>query len=203
MEKIDFKRALKDLYTASAKSVDVIDVPPLQFLMIDGHGDPNTAVAYKDALATLYPVAYALKFLSKQELGRDYTVPPLEGLWWVEDMAQFSVEDKSSWDWTMMIMTPDWLTAVHLDAALAKAAKKAPPALNKLRLESYAEGRSAQILHVGPYAAEAPTIARLHAAIAEAGYALRGKHHEIYLGDPKRVAPEKLKTIIRQPVARP
>jgi hypothetical protein len=198
---LDYKKELKHLYRPSAKAYAVVDVPPMNFLMIDGHGDPNTAQEYQEAVEALYAVAYALKFTSKKEKGMDYVVPPLEGLWWAENMETFTTEDKSAWDWTMMIMQPEWVTRDMFEKALKQVEKKKDlPALSKLRLEAYHEGLSVQILHIGPYDAEAPTIAGMHAFAAENGYQLAGKHHEIYLGDPRRVAPEKLKTVLRQPV---
>ena len=200
---LDFKRELKHLYRPTAKEFVVVDVPPMNFLMIDGHGDPNTAKEYKDAVEALYAVAYGLKFLSKNELGRDYVVPPMEGLWWTADMEQFSADDKSAWDWTMMIMQPEWVTPKMFEETLREVAeKKRLPALSELRLEARQEGLAVQIMHIGPYDAEAPTIARMHAFIHENGFELAGTHHEIYLGDPRRVAPEKLKTVLRQPVQR-
>ncbi|HRW06481.1 MAG TPA: GyrI-like domain-containing protein [Caldilineaceae bacterium] len=202
MAKIDHKKELKHLYNPSTKQCAIVDVPAMNFLMIDGSGDPNRAQAYQEAVEALYAVAYTLKFMVKKgEQAIDYTVMPLEGLWWVPDMAEFSVSQKDKWLWTMLIMQPDFVTADLVDAAMAETAKKNPPALPKLRFESFTEGVAAQIMHIGPYAAEAPTIARLHAFIAEEGNTLRGKHHEIYLGDPRRTAPEKLKTVIRQPMA--
>jgi hypothetical protein len=201
MSKTDFKKELKHLYQPSAKEFVVVDVPPMSFLMIDGHGDPNTAQEYADAVETLYAVAYALKFMSKREKGMDYVVPPMEGLWWVDNMAEFSTQDKSAWDWTMMIMQPEWVTQEMFEEALRQVEKKKnPPALSKLRLEAYDEGLSTQIMHIGPYEAEAPTIASMHAFIDRNGYQPAGKHHEIYLGDPRKVAPEKLKTVLRQPI---
>ena len=201
MSKIDFKKDLKHLYQPSAKKFEVVDVPPMNFLMIDGHGDPNTAQEYQDAVEALYAVAYALKFRSKKEKGMDYVVPPLEGLWWVENMEEFSTEDKSAWNWTMMIMQPESVTQEMFEAALEQVEKKKSlSALSKLRLDTYHEGLAVQIMHIGPYSAEAPTVARMHAFIDENGYELAGKHHEIYLSDPRRVAPEKLKTVLRQPV---
>lgn len=205
MGKVDFKRELKHLYQPSVKTFSVVDVPPLQFLMVDGHGDPNTAQAYQDALEALYAVAYKIKFTSKQMLDKDYTVPPLEGLWWAEDMASFTVRrDKSQWDWTMMIMQPAWITAaIFEEARTAVEKQKGLPALSKVRLETYHEGLSVQILHVGSYDDEGPTLARLHQEFMPAnGYVPNGRHHEIYLSDPRRVAPEKLKTVLRQPVIR-
>jgi len=201
MPKIDFKKELKHLYRPSSRKISVVDVPPMQFLMIYGQGDPNTAPAYAAAIEMLYSVSYALKFASKKQLARDYGVMPLEGLWWAEDMTSFSVDNKDAWLWTTMIMQPDWIDAAMVEAAKEAAGrKKNLPALPKLRLETFHEGLAVQILYIGPYADEAPTIARLHAYIVENGYQTAGKHHEIYLSDPRRTAPEKLKTIIRQPV---
>jgi hypothetical protein len=201
MSKIDFKKELKHLYRPPAKKFVVIDVPPMNFLMIDGHGDPNTAQEYADAVEALYAVAYALKFMSKKEKGMDYVVPPMEGLWWVGNMEEFTTQDKSAWDWTMMIMQPEWVTQEMFEEALRQAEKrKNLPALAKLRLEAYGEGLSVQIMHIGPYEAEAPTIASMHAFIDRNGYQPAGKHHEIYLGDPRKVVPEKLKTVLRQPI---
>jgi hypothetical protein len=201
MSKIDFKKELKHLYRPSPKEFVVVDVPPMKFLMIDGHGDPNTAQEYQDAVEALYAVAYKLKFTSKKELGKDYVVPPLEGLWWAEDMEAFTAaRDKSAWDWTMMIMQPEWITQEMVEEAVKQVEKKGLPALSKLYLETYHEGLAVQILHIGSYDDEAPTIARMHAFIDENGYEPAGKHHEIYLSDPRKVAPEKLKTVLRQPV---
>jgi hypothetical protein len=201
MTKIDLKQELKHLYSPSRKEFGLVEVPPMNFLMIDGRGDPNTAPEYHEAVEALYGLAYHLKFTSKKQLDIDYTVMPLEGLWWAEDMAEFSRGNKGNWQWTMMIMQPDHITAQMVDEARrALAAKKDLPALPKIRFERYDEGLSAQILYLGAYADEGPTIARMHAFIEENGYKLRGKHHEIYLGDPRRTAPEKLKTVIRQPI---
>ena len=190
-------------FKAARRAPDLVDVPEFSFLMIDGHGDPNVSAQYVQAIEALYSVAYTLKFaLKRGPLQLDYRVMPLEGLWWVPDMRQFSTERKSDWDWTMMIRQPDEVDEDLLEEAVRKAsAKKDLPAVPLLRLERFVEGVAAQVMHVGPYAAEGPTIQRLHAFIAERGYARAGKHHEIYLGDPRRSAPERLKTIIRQPVA--
>jgi hypothetical protein len=203
MSKVDFKKELKHLYRPSAKKFEVVDVPPLQFLMVDGHGDPNTAQEYQEALEALYAVAYKIKFLSKRQLEKDYVVLPLEGLWWAEDMDAFNVRrDKSVWDWTMMIMQPEWIPPEMFEAAVQQVEKaKNPPALSKLRLETYHEGLAVQILHIGSYDDEAPTLHRLHHQfIPQNGYEMAGKHHEIYLSDPRKVAPEKLRTVLRQPV---
>ena len=203
MSKVDFKKELKHLYRPSAKAFEVVDVPPMQFLMIDGHGDPNTAQEYQDAIEALYAVAFKVKFISKKQLDRDYVVPPLEGLWWADDMDAFTTNrDKSAWDWTMMIMQPDWITPELVDEAIQQVQKsKDPPALPKLRFERYHEGLSVQIMHHGSYDDEAPTLHRLHHEfVPQNGYEMSGKHHEIYLSDARKVAPEKLKTVLRQPV---
>ncbi|WP_182376164.1 GyrI-like domain-containing protein [Nocardioides sp. WS12] len=200
--KLDLKREL-DAYRARAGQFRVVDVPALQYLMVDGHGDPNTSPEYADAIAALYPVAYTLKFASKVDLDKDYVVMPLEALWWADDMASFtSVRDKSQWDWTAMILTPEWITAELFDAAVGKVRRKGnPDALDKVRLETLKEGTCVQTLHVGSYDDEAPVLAAMHDEfIPGAGYAMTGKHHEIYLSDPRRVEPAKLRTILRQPV---
>lgn len=200
MEKRDLKKELKNLYQPSAKEFSVVDVPPLNFLMIDGHGNPNTSPDYTAALEALYSLAYTIKFALKTK-GIDFVVGPSEGLWWMEDMHQFSQENKDRWDWTMMIVQPEEVTQeVFEDAKIQVAKKKVLPALPGLRLETYHEGLSVQILYYGSYSDEGPTIARMHTFIHESGCELRGKHHEIYLGDPRRTAPEMLKTIIRQPI---
>ena len=203
MSKVDFKKELKHLYRPSAREFEVVDVPAMQFLMVDGHGDPNTAQEYQDALEALYAVAYKLKFASKKEQGRDYVVPPLEGLWWAEDMDTFGVSrDKSAWDWTMMIMQPAWITGEMFEEVVQKVGgTKDLPALSQLRLEGYHEGLAVQILHIGSYDDEGPTLEELHHEfIPQNGYEMAGKHHEIYLSDVRRVAPEKLRTVLRQPV---
>jgi hypothetical protein len=205
MTKIDFKKTLKYLYQPSAKKFEVVDVPPMQFLMIDGHGDPNTAQQYQEAVEALFAVSYKLKFMSKRELGKDYVVPPLEGLWWAENMEAFTTErDKSQWDWTMMIMQPEWITPEMVETAVQDVEqKKGLPALAKLRLETYHEGLSVQILHIGSYDDEGPILDKMHHEfVPKNGYEMAGKHHEIYLGDPRKVASEKLKTVLRQPVRR-
>jgi len=203
MEKIDFKKELKHLYKPSAKKVEIVDVPEMNFLMIDGEGDPNSAPAYKNAIETLYPVSYTLKFMVKRgELAVDYGVMPLEGLWWADDMSTFSVENKDDWKWTMMIMQPPLITGEMVQTAIDQVKiKKDPPSLDLLRFAPLAEGKSAQIMHIGPFSEEGPTVAKVHDFIAGNGGTLHKKHHEIYLSDIRRAAPEKWKTIIRQPMA--
>ncbi|UCE14202.1 MAG: GyrI-like domain-containing protein [Candidatus Heimdallarchaeota archaeon] len=204
MSKIDLKKELKNYYSGvSAKEFSIVDVPPLNFLMIDGQGYPGTSQEYQDAMMTLYPLSYTLKFMMKKK-GKDYVVMPLEGLWWAKDMMVFTeafMERKDEWLWTSMIMQPEFITQEMVDKAIEEVKKKKDPAaLSKVRFEVYNEGLSVQILYFGSYADEGPTIERLHTFIHDQGYELRGKHHEIYLSDPRRTKPEKLKTIIRQPV---
>lgn len=199
--KLDLKRELP-CYRARRDSPEVLDVPDLQYLMIDGHGDPNTPV-YEAAVASLYPLAYTLKFASKKELGRDYVVMPLEGLWWSDDMAAFTTaRDKSRWSWTLMIMVPGWTTTGMFDAAVEKVrSKRAPARLEDVRLETLAEGRCVQALHVGAYDDEADLLRRMHHEfIPRHGLTMAGRHHEIYLSDPRRADPSTLRTILRQPV---
>ncbi len=201
-EKIDFKNSLSS-YRAPRGSFEIIDLPEMQYLMVDGHGDPNSSQEYTDALSSLYPVAYKLKFASKRELGRDYVVPPLEGLWWAEDMDAFTdARDKSQWDWTMMLMVPEWIgQAMFASAVELAGAKATPPKLDEVRFEPLSEGICVQTLHVGSFEDEAPVLdAMHHEFIPDNGLQWTGKHHEIYLSDFRRVAPEKLRTILRQPV---
>jgi len=202
MSSTDWKRDLKQLYNPSPRAATIVEVPELAFLMLDGTGNPN-GPAFAEAVETLYSVAYTLKFmLKKGPLAIDFAVMPLEGLWWSDDMASFTALNKDDWKWTAMIAQPPAVSAELYQAALAQAAKKkALPALARLRFECFSEGQAAQIMHMGPFATEAPTIMQLHQFIAEQGYALRGKHHEIYLSDLRRTAPAKLKTVIRQPIA--
>lgn len=198
-DKVDLRRELKALYAPPKGKIVLVDVPPLGFLMVDGTGDPNSAPAYREAVEALYAVAYTLKFGMKAS-GRDFAVGALEGLWWAEDQAVFLTGDRAAWRWTMMIAVPDFVTPDAVDAAKAKAGgRKDLPAAAGLRLESFHEGMAVQTLYLGPYSGEGPTIAGLHAYIEGLGKRLHGKHHEIYLSDPRRTAPDKLKTVIRQP----
>ncbi len=197
----DTSELLIQYYAPSTKQAQIITIPPLNFLMIDGHGDPNTSPEYSAVVSTLYTLSYTLKFDLKKLGTPDYKVFPLEGLWWAEDMNTFVSGEKSAWDWTMMIAQPDWVTRGHVDSAMVKAAAKVEKALlNKTRFESYDEGLVVQLMHIGPYSEEGPNIARMHAFAREQGYDLVGKHHELYMGNPQRSAPEKLKTIVRQPI---
>ncbi len=204
LAKIDFKKALPDLYTAPRDRFVSVDVPAMQFVMVDGAGDPNTAPAYKQAIEWLYSTSYALKFAAKAAVKKDYAVPPLEGLWWADDPADFVTRRKDRWRWTMMIMAPEFFDRPMFEAAVEKSKKKlgAPPA--SLRFERFDEGRCLQILHIGSYDDEAPTLARLHDEVMPSqGLTFAGRHHEIYLSDARRTEPAKLKTSLRQPVKPP
>jgi hypothetical protein len=199
---IDLKRTL-DGYRARRGQIRIVDVPEARYLMIDGRGDPNTSPAFAEAVQALYPVAYAMKFASRTDLGRDYVVPPLEGLWWADDMSAFTAaRDKSRWDWTLMIMVPGWLDEDAFATAEERVAARSRPArLDQVRLETLSEGRCVQTLHVGTFDGETEVLAHLHEEfIPGRGLRMAGKHHEIYLSDLRRVAPEKQRTILRQPV---
>ncbi|MEN8188263.1 MAG: GyrI-like domain-containing protein [Thermodesulfobacteriota bacterium] len=204
--KLDLKKERKELYSVSKVNPVLVEVPQQKIIAIDGMGDPNSAASYQEAIETLFPIAFKIKFLSKNELAKDYVVMPLEGLWWAEDMGQFSPEDKSGWLWKSFIVQPDFINEALFEKALNEVKKKKKlPALDKIRLETLNEGTGVQILHIGPYSEEAPTIAKLHKFARENHLSFDGqkqKHHEVYLSDVRRVAPEKLKTIIRQPVVR-
>jgi hypothetical protein len=200
-EKYDVKRVHRELYAPSARDFAVVEVPPMQYLAVDGHGDPNSAQEYADAVAALYGLAYALKFRSKRELGRDLVVAPLEGLWRADDPEAFVTRDKGAWSWTMLIAQPDWIDEEHVAAGIAADTKAPRSALDRLRLQRLHEGTSAQILHIGSYDAEGPTLERLHHEwMPERGLTFNGDHHEIYLSDARRTPPEKLRTVLRQPV---
>lgn len=199
MEKVDHKKLYKEFYSPPKKP-SIVDVPVFNFVMIDGRGDPNTSEAYQEALMALYSVAYTTKFALKKEGISDFAVMPLEGLWWSKG-EQLDLTRKDDWSWTSMIMQPEKVSKLHIDSALKQAAeKKDLPSLSKIRFEPYHEGLSVQIMYLGPYSEEGPTINSLHEFADKQGFKLRGKHHEIYLSDPRRTAPEKLRTVIRQPV---
>ncbi len=201
MDKIDFKKTLSTLYSAPTGEFASVDAPTLQFVKIDGNGDPNREPAYARAIEWLYAVSYAIKFAAKAKLRKDYVVPPLEGLWWADDPDDFVTRRKHLWRWTMMILAPDFIDRSIYEAALSKARGKLGEPPPSLRLEPLNEGRCLQTLHIGGYDDEGPTLARLHNEIMPAkGVTFAGPHHEIYLSDARRTAPEKLRTILRQPV---
>ena len=200
-KKLDLKKELRLLYDAPKDSVAEVNVPPLHYLMVDGKGDPNTSAEYREAVEALFSTAYGLKFAVKKSGGPDYSVMPLEGLWWTEEGKFFDPSNKRDWLWTASIAQPSIITRDLFDSTVEQIKKKKKlPALARLRFAQLAEGKSVQILHLGPYSAEGPAIAKLHQYAQERGYSLSGKHHEIYLNTPDKTAPEKLKTIIRQPV---
>jgi hypothetical protein len=200
MDKYDVRKQFKELYAPRARDFEVVTVPPMNYLMLDGEGNPGTAPAYAAALEALYSVSYAVKFASKHA-GRDYVVGPLEGLWTADNPDAFTRGEKDSWKWTMMISQPDWIGPAGIRDGIAKAAAKNAPGLDRLRLETLEEGLAVQILHIGSYDDEGPTLHRLHHEFMPAsGFGFAGPHHEIYLSDPRRVVPEKLRTILRQPV---
>ncbi|MDO8847680.1 MAG: GyrI-like domain-containing protein [Coriobacteriia bacterium] len=202
MEKVDLKRELKHLYLPSSKQVVAVDVPAMSFLMLDGRGDPNTSQPYTDAVETLFVLSYAIKFaVKKGPLAIDYGVMPLEGLWWADDMSDFTTGDRSGWLWTMMIMQPDFVTREMVDEVVAAVRKKRDPvALPGVRLETFTEGAAAQIMHIGPFSDEGPVIERVHDFIEQSGRERAGKHHEIYLSDIRKADPANWKTVIRQPM---
>lgn len=200
MEKLDLKKELKHLYAPSSREPVEVNVPEMNFLMLDGEGDPNGSREFAEAVDALFPVSYAIKFMVKKgPLPTDYGVMPLEGLWWADEGSRFQVEDKSSWKWTLMVMQPEFVTKEMVEnAILAVAKKKSPPVVTRIRFETFPEGRCAQILHIGPFSEEGPTVDRLHRFIEAIGTPA-GKHHEIYLSDTRRSDPSKWRTIIRQP----
>lgn len=197
----DMKNEIDVLYSPSAKAPAIVEVPEMSFLMVDGEGDPDSQV-FQDAVQALYGVAYTIKFTLKKSGGPEFKVSPLEGLWWsFQDSFELNLDARDDWKWTVMIMQPEHITSEDVTRAVEEVKrKKNPTGIEKLRFERFAEGLSVQIMHIGPYSEERPTIERMHSFALEQGYELRGKHHEIYLGDPRRAKPEKLKTILRQPV---
>jgi len=206
MEKLDLRKQFKHLYQPSAKKVEVVDVPEFKFALIDGAIEPGlspgSSPSFQQAMMALYGIAYTLKFISKlrKENPIDYTVMGLEGLWWVEG-GEFDIRNPTNWRWTVMILQPDHITPEMYAQALEQLRKKKPnPALDKLRFENFHEGLCIQTMHLGPYAEEMTTIARMDAFAQEHGYSMHGKHHEIYLGDPRKAEPSKLKTVLRHPV---
>ncbi|ANY05149.1 GyrI-like domain-containing protein [Pseudonocardia sp. HH130630-07] len=197
----DVKKDHPELYAPKPGRMGTVQVPEFRFLQVDGHGDPNTTQAYADAVATLYAVSYAVRAVAGRELDRVHTVAPLEGLWSAADPEVFATRDKARWDWTMMIGQPEWITDAIVEEGVAAAAKKGVAALDGLRFARYAEGLSVQVLHLGSYDDEGPVLAEMHDVYLPGnGYTWNGRHHEIYLSDPRRTAPEKLRTVLRQPV---
>ena len=198
----DIKRELKQCYAPKNTDWALVDVPAQRFIAADGSGDPNTSAGYARAVEALYAVAYTIKFASKADLGRDFVVGPLEGLWWSDDPEVFITREKDAWQWRMLISQPDWISDDFIEEAKRAAlAKKGLPAIAEVRRESLKEGTCAQLLHVGPYDDEGPALARLHHEyLAAHDLRMSGHHHEVYLGDHRRTEPAKFKTVLRQPV---
>jgi hypothetical protein len=203
MEKTDYKKQLKHLYGPSTRKVEIVNIPQMNFLMVDGEGDPNTSKSFSDAIEALYPLSYTLKFMVKKgKMGVDYGVMPLEALWWADDMSAFSTGNKDAWKWTLMVMQPEFITRKMVEEATEEVRiKKKPVSLPFVRFEAFKEGKAAQIMHIGPFSDEGPTIEKVHSFIENNGSHRIGKHHEIYLSDTRRTAPEKWKIIIRQPMS--
>jgi hypothetical protein len=204
MAKVDLKKVFKNLYSPSARQSSLVAVPPFTYFMIDGAGDPNDCPRFEDAMQALYSLSYGLKFATKgQDPPTDYSVMPPEGLWWADDPADFAAPRKDKWRWTLMIMQPPAVTPEQFAALVEETSRKKDlPAVRDVRLETLEEGICVQILHIGPYSEEGPTLERLHRFAQEQGYELHGRHHEIYLSDVRRTAPDKLKTVLRHPVRR-
>lgn len=202
MRKIDFKKELQDLYKVSSNKVEVVTAPQLNYLMVDGYGDPNNSQLFQSAVEALFSLSYTIKFMLKKGIQQiDYGVMPLEGLWFSDNIKNFSMENKAAWKWTLMIMQPEFVTASIVSMGVEKAGKKKDrPMLDNISFGTMDEGLCAQVLHSGPYSTEPATIARLHAFIKDNDYSFNGDHREIYLNDMRRTSPEKLKTIIRQPI---
>jgi hypothetical protein len=204
--KVDFKKEMKELYNPPSAKISVVDVPPMNFVMVDGVGDPNKSQEYQDAVEALYSISYAIKFMVKKEKAIDYGVMPLEGLWWTDDMTRFTTDNKDIWKWTSMIMQPEYVSEELFNRALEQVKKKKSlPSLAKAKFQSFHEGLSVQTMYIGAFAEEGPTIEKLHNYIRDNGYVFDGltrKHHEIYLSDFRKTAPEKLKTVVRQPVVK-
>jgi len=201
MTKIDFKKTLKAFYGPLAGDFVEVQVPAMTFVKVDGAGDPNTTPSYRTAVEWLYGVSYAMKFAARAALGKDYVVPPLEALWWADDPASFVARRKDEWRWTVMIMAPDFIIPELFDLAVAKTRAKRDDQPASLRLQAFDEGRSLQTLHIGSYDDEGPALARLHDEVMPArGLTFNGPHHEIYLSDPRKTKPARLKTVLRQPV---
>lgn len=208
MTKLDLKKKYKELYKPSAKEVALVDVPEFQFIQIDGEVAPKIPVDqapdYVHSLEVLYGLSYGLKFMSKlrEKDPLDYTVMALEGLWWIDGTReQFDLSRDRKWYFTSMMMQPDHITQEMFEQARVDLRKKKDnPLIDEARLARFREGLSLQIMHIGPYADEPATVAKMDAYAQEHGYRMRGKHHEIYLSDPRRAKPENLKTVLRHPV---
>jgi hypothetical protein len=204
MKKIDFKKELKEFYNPSSKLVSLINVPKRNFIMADGDGNPNTSKRFQECIEALFSVSYNLKFMIKKgNLQIDYGVMPLEGLWWCDDMKEFSTNNKEIWKWTIMIMQPDFITESMFEEAIRVVEKKKGiTIINDLSFAPFTEGESIQMMHIGPFSTEADTLEKMNTLILTDRLIRSGKHHEIYLNDFRKISPEKMKTVLRQPVKR-
>jgi len=201
MEKIDLKVVYKNLYSGKVNVPVIVDVPGFQYVMIDGEGDPNTSPQFASAVETIYTTAYSIKAVCKKNLAKDFVVQPLEGLWYADDMNNFVWGKKDLWKWTLLITIPSFVSRENFSAGIKTASeKKKNLPFEKVRLEKYSEGKSVQVMHLGPYSAEGPVIAKMHEFAFNSGFSLHKKHHEIYLSDARKTPPEKLKTILRNPI---
>jgi hypothetical protein len=201
VEKSDYRKELKHLYNPSQKEIGIVDVPVMDFLMIDGQGDPSTSREYQAAVEGLFTVSYALKFMVKRgEQQVDYSVFPLEGLWWADDLSAFALNNRNQWKWTAMIAQPRWVNRDLFGEAVKDVERRKHLTLpTSMRFKTFHEGRAAQVMYIGPFAEEGRTITKIHGFIGDMACELSGKHHEIYMSDFRKTPPEKLKTIIRQP----
>ena len=202
MDKLDFKKMYKAYYSPKPGKPEIITTPSMQYLMVDGHGDPNESVEFQHAIGALYSTAYTIKFTRKKsEKGNDFSIGALEGLWWNEGNKPFGVGKKEDWLWTVMIWLPDDVSQAEFKQAVETLKVKKPnPSLETIRLARFDEGKVVQIMHIGPYGEEQPSVDKMEAYARAEGYSQSGKHHEIYFGDPRRTAPDKLRTILRHPV---
>jgi hypothetical protein len=191
---------MKEFYNPPAGEVVLVKLPPLKYIMVDGEGEPG-GESFQQAMGAIYNIAYTMKFRSKRLLKKDYDMMAPEGLWWMKGKIDMNKRDK--WLWTLMILVPDFVTPKMFSDSVAEVrSKKNPPGLERARLDTLDEGTSLQTMHVGPYATESESIAKMDAYAKEHGYKMVEKHHEIYLGDPRRAAPSKLRTVLRHPVAK-
>ena len=201
-DKIDLYRLHKDQYVEAKKPV-LVNVGPATYLAVDGRGSPG-GEAFTAGVGALYAVAYTIKMTRKFAGRQDYAICKLEGLWWLDDeRCDWASVPQDQWNWRLMIRTPDFVGRRDLDHAVKTLLDKGKePQCRQVRLESMTEGQCIQMLHVGPYDQVGRTIARLCESAEGQGLRFSGRHHEIYLSDPRRVAPERLKTTIRHPVAK-
>lgn len=203
MDKLDFKKLYKTYYSPKSDKPEIISMPRMQFLMVDGRGDPNNSADFQAAFGLLYGTAYTMKFSRKKTGKTDFSIGALEGLWWNEKGEAFGMDRKDDWYWTLMLWVPDDITQDEFETARgALKARKPELTTERIRLGTYKEGVVVQIMHIGPYDTEQSDVEKMHSFASAEGYTQSGKHHEIYFGDPRRTVPEKLRTILRHPLER-